>query len=143
MATGVTETRRTYAWHLSRKRGRVSAERWRSLGDDVENDVVLLISAGHARGDVIEIQGAARPVGNVVIRARGVATYAESTDQFMIRVVESKAAPENIDAADPSTDHRIVGLSVIAWVSTLRNISGHRVAQLKAEKAAARLRGGV
>src|SRR5262249_45286198 len=119
--------------------GRVPA-----LLNDVIDDVVSASGvAAYTRGHIIQIQSVPRAIRNVVISARAVAADPETAEQHAAGSVYSQPATKHVQAADASTNHSIIGLSVIGWVAPVCDVCAHRIAVLNSVEASARLNRGV
>lgn len=112
---------------------------------DVIDDVIGPSSVGavDARRDVIEIEAVASAPRHVVIGTTGVAADANRTDELLLRVIESKAAAEDVDAPDFAAEHGIVGLAIVGGIAAIGNARVYGIAGLQAEEAATGLHGCV
>lgn len=99
-------------------------------------------TAGTRSRQHIQVEIVADPPRNHMIRAGGISAQAEAADN-PIGVVEAQTSAKDIHAADLTTDHRVVSLTVVRRRSFIRNRHIDGIAFLKAEQAAARLDGAM
>src|SRR5688572_11213425 len=109
------------------------------LRRDVVNDGVRTCRiAAHSTRNKIEAKVGAGPPADVVIGARGITAYTESAHDFPARVVQREAAAKDIDAADLSATHWIVGGTVVRRITAISDRCVDRIAVLKPVQRAAR-----
>jgi hypothetical protein len=104
--------------------------------DRIIDDTVVVPRADPGRGGKPECLADAP--GDVVIGARRVAAHAETADD-RAATIESETTAEDVDAADPLTDHRILFRAIVVGIAAVGDGRIDRVAQLQPEKASSRL----
>jgi hypothetical protein len=62
---------------------------------------------------LIQIESVAHPPCDSMIRARGVATYADSACEFSACGIKRQTASEHVDSANFLSDHWVIGLSIV------------------------------
>jgi hypothetical protein len=128
----VTPSARADAGHLTR------------LRRDVVDDVVWTVGVTtHSARHEIEIQVVTRPPAMLWSAHDESPLTPTPPTIFPLALYSARPPPNTFTTADPKAHHRIVALSVVRRVATVRDGGAHGIALLKAEEAAARLRGGV
>src|SRR5690349_5406616 len=102
------------------------------LRGDVIHDVVWMrrISTD-ALGNVIQQNLVPGAPADVVIGAGRVSAHTQPADDLSLVVVECEAAAENVDAANPTPLHRIVGKAVVRSRPAVSHARIHRIAVLQ------------
>src|SRR6476646_483035 len=98
--------------------------------------------AAHAGGHMVKAERKASPPRAVVTRGWGVSTD-PGTAKELIALIKGEAATKDIDSADPSTHHRVVGLPIRRGITAVRHSRVDGIALLQAEETSAGLHGGV
>src|SRR5215475_7613233 len=87
----------------------------------------------------IEVEGVARPPGDIMVRTGGVTADAEGTDFLALLVVECKTATKDVHPTNKLPDQRIFGRTVLCGIISIGNSRINRITELEPEKGATRL----
>src|SRR3954454_10128773 len=79
-----------------------------SIVGDVVNDIVIVTDRVDSGRHIVQVQRMADLPCHNMVRAGGVPTHTKPTDKLSILIIESQAASENVDSANPASDHGIV-----------------------------------
>ena len=105
-----------------------------SIVADVVDDIVIVTDRVDSGRHIIQVQGMANLPRHNMVSAGGVPTDTKPTDKLSIFIIESQAASENIDSANPASDHGIIGLAKETGWAAISDFCINRIALLEPKK---------
>src|SRR5439155_13673081 len=109
----------------------------KSIGGIVNH--VVIVSRTNATRHIVEVQFVPQFPGDNVVGATCVTTYAESSDQLALCIVQRQSTAKYIDATDLLTNQWVIGLAVIFRRTFVSSLGLHGIAMLQTIKRSARL----
>src|SRR5207253_4329565 len=81
---------------------------------------------------------------DIVISTRRITADPDAAEEFPVASsIKGEPSAENIDSADSSSEHRIVGCSILSGIPAVSHVGADRIALLEAEQRSSRLDCGV